>query len=307
MREIFRKSGFFILGIFSLLYVIFARNFAEIHLQIPFLNFPIFVGEMILFICLILSFYVFNFYSIKGWQWAAVFCFVFVIAKAIWGYFIWGPLAFRHAALFYYPIFIFFGFIFYKKEFLTERLKISISFLILALCITGYFYSYWVLSLWVIAFILMRSFRHKAIKFFFYTALLSVIAFSFKSIILTSRTFIVGNLTALIFLTITLLLIAKIKVFYKAAITGSILILLAILILKHSSINESGTIFDIKNTVNLFRASDSEIKIRKLDYVPKNLKEIKLFNPEQPFSVSPAVTDKPQVKTLKNTEEAVKK
>jgi len=301
MREIFRKAGFFILGIFSLLYVIFSRNFAEIRVQVPFLNFPIFVGEILLFICLILSFFVFDFYSIKGWQWGVVFYFVYIITKALWGYHLWGPLAFRHAALFYYPIFIFFGFIFYKMAFLTERVKIFIAFLILTLCITGYFYSYWTLSLWIIAFILMRSFRHWAIRYFFYFALFLIVALSFKCIILTSRTFIVGNLTAVIFLMITLLLIAKIRVFYKAVIAGAILILLVVLIVKYSSVNESGAIFDIKNTINLFREADAEIKARKPYYVPADLKEIRLFNPEWPIPVTPAAAKKPQVEAPKKT------
>lgn len=295
MREIFRKVGFFMLGILSLLYIIFSVNFAEMRMQFSFLYFPVFVGEVSLFTFFILSVFVFNFRSIKGWKWGAVFYFVCVIVKALWGYSLWGPLAFRHAALFYYPIFIFFGFIFYKRAFLSKPLKIFITFLIFTLCVTMYFYSYWMLSLWIIAFILMRSFRHRATRYFFYAVLLSVIARSYKAIIVTSRTFIVGNVTAVIFLVITLLLIAKIRVFYKAVIAGAILILLAALVFKYSSVNASGTIFDIKSTINWFRMREVEVKARRPYYVQQDFKDIKLFNPKQLFSVDPAAAEKPQV------------
>ncbi len=298
MREIFRKTGFFILGIFSLFYVIFSRNFAELRVQVPFFNFPIFVGEILLFICLVLSFFVFDFYSIKGWRWGVIFYFAYVIGRALGGYCLWGPLAFRHAALFYYPIFIFFGFMFYKRAFLTEPLKIFIALLILALCITGYFYLYWILALWSIAFILVRSFRHGATRYFFYTFLLSVIVLSHKTAILTSRTFIVGNVGMVIFLMIFLLLIAKIRIFYKAVIAGVILVLLGVFLIQHSSA-KSRSIFDIKNTVNLFRIKDAEIKALKPYYVPQDLREIKLFNPEQPLFVTRTTAEELQVEASK--------
>lgn len=281
MREVFRKVGFFMLGILSLLYVVFGRIFAEMRLQLPFLNFPIFVGEIFLFICLILSFFVFDFRSIKGWQRGVVFYFACVIAKAIWGYSLWGPLAFRHAALFYYPIFIFFGFIFYKKAVLSGPLKIFIAFLIFAVCIKEYLCEYWILTLWVIAFILIRSFRNRATGYFFYIGLLLVAFFSHKVSIMTSRTFIVGNIVAAAFLITTLLLIAKIKVFYKVAIAGAFFMLLTAFVYKYSSFNASGTILNIETIINKYQMSDAELKFRQPYYVPQEFSDIKLFNPEQ--------------------------
>ena len=286
MREILRKVGFFMLGILSLLYIIFSRNFAKMRWQFSFLDFPVFVGEISLFILLILSFFVFNFRSIRGWKWGVGFYFVCVIAKALWGYSLWGPLAFRHAALFYYPVFILFGFIFYDSSFLSKDIKIFVVFLILALCLTEFFNSYWILTLWIIAFILTRSLHHRAIKYFLYTSLLSVIFLSYSAFIKTSRAFVVGNIAAVVFLMMTLLPITKIKVFYKAIIAGAILILLSALVFKYSSVNASGTIFDIKSTINRFRIRDAEIKVCRSYYVPGDLKDIKLFHPEQPVSIN---------------------
>ncbi len=286
MREILSKVGFFVLGILSLLYIIFSRNFAEMRMQVTFLNFPIFVGEFFLLTCLILSFFVFDFRSIKGWQWCVVFYFVCVILKTIWGYSLWGPLALRHAALFYYPVCILFGFIFYDRSFLSEHIKIFVVFLILALCVTEFFNSYWILALWIIAFILTRSLHYRVIKYFLFAGLLSAIFLFYGVFIKTSRTFVVGNIAAVVFLVITLLSIAKIKVFYKAIIAGAIFLLLAALVFQYSPVNASGTIFDIKSTINWFRMYDAEIKARRPYYVPEDLKDIKLFNPEQTTSIN---------------------
>ena len=294
MREILRQAGFFMLGVFSLFYIIFSRNFAEIHAQVSFLNFPVFAGEILLLICLILSSFVFDFRSIKGWRWGVVFYFVCIILKAFWGYSLWGPLAFRHAALFYYPIFIFFGFVFYNKAFLSEPLKIFVVFLILGLCITGYFYGYWTLTLWIIAFILAKSLRHKVIKYFFYAGLSVIIFLSYKILIVTSRTFIVGNITAVVFLAITLLSMGKIKIFYKAAIVGAIFILLAAFAFKHSTINASGTILDMGGITSRYKVFDGVIKTRRPHYAPQDLKDIKLFNPEKSFKLNSVSDEKPQ-------------
>ncbi|MDO8662387.1 MAG: O-antigen ligase family protein [Candidatus Omnitrophota bacterium] len=284
MIEIFRKVGFFMLGILSLLYIIFSRNFAKMYAQITFLDFPIFTGEILLFVCLILSFFIFDSRSIKGQQWWVVFYFLCVTTKALWGYGLWGPLAFRHAALFYYPIFIFFGFIFYKKVFLSEPLKFFIVILSLVLCTTNHFNEYWILALWIIVFILMRSFSNKTIKYFFYICLAAVVFISYNFFILTARTFIVGNIAAAVFLITALLLIAKIKSSYKGVIAGVLFILLVFFIYKYSSLNASGTILDMKTIINQYRLSEAELKLRQPDYVPKEFSDAKLFNPGEPAS-----------------------
>jgi len=102
---------------FYLLYVIFGRRFAEIHIGLPFLDFPIFVGE------LFLGFGIGVFLLMRdkaipiGKNSLAVLLgyAVFVGAKALYGYIVWGPLALRHSALFYYPLVGLMGYVFYPK------------------------------------------------------------------------------------------------------------------------------------------------------------------------------------------------
>lgn len=282
MREILRQIGFYMLGAVSLLYVIFSKNFAEMRVQMAFLNFPIFIGEIFLFICFVLSFFTFDFRSIKGRQWVMVFYFVCVLLKALSGYSLWGPLAFRHAALFYYLIFIFFGFIFYKKVFLTTLLKILILSVIFTLCVTKYFYGYWVFTLWAAAFILIRSFSRKSLRRLFYTGLLLAVIFSYKDFILTSRTFTVGNIASLVFLIIASLYIARIKSSHKVVLAGMMFVLLVAFIFKFFTSNVAvKTISNIKMTIDVYKVIDAEIKDLSPYFIPQALKDIKLFNPEQ--------------------------
>ena len=297
MREIFQKVGFFVLGILSLLYIIFSRDFAEMRLQFSFLGFPVFIGEIFLIFFLVLSIFVFDLSSIKGWKLAVVFYFVCVIAKAFWGYSLWGPLSFRHAALFYYLIFIFFGFIFYNRTLLSEALKIFIASLILVICVRKCFNDYWTLALWIIAFILMKSFSRRGMKYFFYTVLLLVILFSYKIIILTSRTFIVSNISAVVFLIISIFFMLKNKTFYKTVIGGSIFILLVIFIFRFSFLNSSGTILDIKGSISQYRQFDAEIKSKRQFYIPRDFKEVKLFTPGSSTLPVSASNKVPQAKT----------
>ena len=60
-QHLWDNLGLIFIGIVSLGYVIFVILFAELHIQIPFLDFPIFVGEMLLFVCLIL--FLFKYYN----------------------------------------------------------------------------------------------------------------------------------------------------------------------------------------------------------------------------------------------------
>jgi len=296
MRRICQKSGFFILGILSLLYIIFSRSFAEMCVQFSFLGFPVFIGEIFLAFFLLLSLFVFDFRSIKGWKWVVVFYFLCVIAKAIWGYSLWGPLSFRHAALFYYLVFIFFGFIFYNRAFLSEPLRIFIASLILVICVTKCFNDYWTLALWIIAFILIKSFSSRGLKYFFYAVLLPAILLSYKVIILTSRTFIVSNISAVVFLIITAFFMLKIKTIYKPVIAGAIFILLVIFVFKFSLVNSFGTVLDLTGSISQYRQFDAEIKGKRKYYLPQKIKKAKLFNPGSSTLSGLEINEIPQVK-----------
>lgn len=106
--------GLYILGFYFLLASIFGPDFAKLHISPPFLNFPIFVGEIVLFLCLMISGWLILKKKIQltNLQYLFFGYLGFIILWAV--YDCWRvpgpPLALRNAVLFFYPIFAFFWF-----------------------------------------------------------------------------------------------------------------------------------------------------------------------------------------------------
>jgi len=120
--------GVVLMLIFSLGYILHGAVFSELHIRLSFLDFPVFIGELLLMVCLVL------FLCKRKKKVSAhkklvligIFYGCFVLIKAFYGYFQWGPLAFRHAALFYYPLFIMVGYEFWNRCFFTFFYKIAL-------------------------------------------------------------------------------------------------------------------------------------------------------------------------------------
>jgi len=101
----------------------FAAYFAQIHVRLGFLPFPIFVGEILLFICLLFFLSVSR--DAKLFDRRSIVLlglyFGWVFLKALINYYYDGPLTCRNAALFYYPIFAVFAYCFYQKAKIPAR------------------------------------------------------------------------------------------------------------------------------------------------------------------------------------------
>ena len=145
-KDIFRLIGLTLICGFSLCYILFFKGFAEMHIQFSFLDFPVFVGEILLIICFILSLFIVDVKNIRKWHWATIVFSGFILIKAFYGYSQWGPLALRHSALFYYPLFIVFGFLFYRKEFFSEPVKLSLIFSFFIIFLLKWAMPYWIFT-----------------------------------------------------------------------------------------------------------------------------------------------------------------
>jgi len=115
--------GISLLSFFFIAYSIFSANFAKIHIRVSGFKAPVFIGELLLGICILLM-------AVKAsmrkeparWYHYAIGAYVvFVLAKALYGNTVWGALAFRNAALFYYPLFIVIGYYFYEDMLWVKR------------------------------------------------------------------------------------------------------------------------------------------------------------------------------------------
>ena len=267
-------------------YIVLGRPFAELHIQLSFLDFPIFIGEILLFLCLCL-FLVKNKYhwtKINQRQMWFVAYFTFVIMKALYGYSQWGPLAFRDAALFYYPIFIMFGYSFYRKDFFTVKRTVSLSLLIIVMFFVRVYDDYWTLACFILAFILVCSLRTQWLKYILLAIL--VLVTPYKFLFQTSRMMMLANSIAMAYLMVAFYLILKIKRELKVAI----FVLSAFLVIggamKFMDRNAARSIIGFEKIKEAFDAYNVDVlkALGRYDAAhPKEFQGVAVYNPNQPI------------------------
>jgi len=162
------RVGMIAIVIVSLGYVLFGASFAQLRLEFSFLDFPIFIGEILLGFTTLLFIVksVRQKWELGAWGWVLGAYLFFVLLKAFSGYFVWGPLAFRDAALFYYPFFIVLGYSFWSNDLGGDKARRGLVALILCVFILRQFVGYWPCSLIILGLILAlqaRSFQERMI------------------------------------------------------------------------------------------------------------------------------------------------
>lgn len=112
------RAGLGLILCYCLIASILFSCFAQLHLTFQFLPFPIFIGEILLFICLVLFGCVSKDAELFDQQ--SVFLlglyFGWVLFKAAINFYDDGALTARNAALFYYPVFAVFAYCFLSKS-----------------------------------------------------------------------------------------------------------------------------------------------------------------------------------------------
>ncbi len=180
----------FILGVSFVLYSIFYKVFSEIHITLPFLAFPIFIGEIILFLCIGLTFAKFLVIKKKFGKfyiWVTLFLF-FIFSKALYGYMEFGPLALRHAAMFYYSLFGIIAYEAYNPKILKVNLLL-ILFFILSLLGIGTYYNFTYLILMFIFLVKSRNIFLRVLGL-----IVLVVFFPFDYLIFCCRTQLIGHI-----------------------------------------------------------------------------------------------------------------
>ena len=277
--------GFFSIGMFSLGYVVFGRPFAEAHIQLSFLNFPIFIGEILLAVCLGLFFLKGNL-SFNKKSIVIISYFAFVIVKAVYGYSKFGPLAFRNAALFYYPSFIIFAYSFYRKEFIDKEKGIVLAVIMLFFSVNREFNTYWLLAFFIFIFILSYTCPRKSIKYLLLATLFLVTPY--KSFFDTSRMMMVANFAAVVYLIAGLYSILKINKTIKVAIVVLGILLIAGMTLRFSDRNALLTLIRCDKIIEIFKDRDTVAKVlreKKIDMLERKLefdqeRAVQIYNPE---------------------------
>lgn len=273
--------GLISIGIFSLGYVLFIRPFAELNIQFPFLDFPVFVGEILLFICLLLFLVKCsnNPQRLTKWHYLMICYFVFVVIKALCGYWEWGPLALRHAALLYYPVFAVFGYVFYRRDLFSQKRCLILLFLILA--VFGARYSgFWTLTLVSLGFILMKFYPNKITKFLL--SLVFLIIIPYKEFFQTSRMMIVSNFLSGLYSASILPIILNVNrrlKFGLMMLIGGIVVSGLFIFADHGAVK---SIIAFKKMAEVIRACDAYIETNGDHFKMEERKEVKLYNPNKP-------------------------
>jgi len=285
--KILDSTGSFLIGAFCLGYLLFIRRFAELHISFSFLNFPVFVGEVLLVICLILLIvkWKLNPPGFRIWHYYLFLYLLFVLIKAFWGYFKFGPLAFRHAALFYYPLFAVFGYSFYRREFFSGTRSLLLALLLIVAMRFPSFGGYYLLMSFIIAFVLIKAYIHKTGQYIFFLLLLFFTPY--RDFFQTSRAMLVANMAVAIYFLITLFWIVKIRRTYKLIIFLVFFLFLSVGILKKIEDKTVKPLLDFRQLIESYDNYSKVIAERKngsewLNIIKTVTKDtqVKLYNPE---------------------------
>jgi hypothetical protein len=260
-----------VLGFFSCLYTLFYSKFAELRIDLPFLGFPIFIGEILLATCVILLVvkYLISPLRFRRWHYLLFVYGAFILIKASHGYFLYGPLAFRNAALFYYFIFAVLSYHFFDKRFLNKKfIYISVLLILItaiifhrAVCINSY--TYFILTL-----VLLLSIKHKRLKYI--AILLFLLVFPYYLLFNAARSVFISYIAAWLFLFVVLFFLLKIKMAYKIILPFLLITVFALFVYFFADLNKIKSLITPHALLKQYRNYTCS-----LDEKTKNFKSVK--------------------------------
>jgi len=268
-------------GIICLGYIFFKRDFAKIHFNLSFFESPIFIGELLIFTCMVLL--------VARWmrelpQFSRLH--PFILAYIVWltfkvtaGYLTWGPLAFRHAALFYYPFFAVVGYVFFNKNVLIRPITRTLLLMIMGIFLYGHYDIYWTLTLACLGFVLILG-KEQGKPVLVLTMML-IIIIPYVCLFKTARMMFVSNAISLIFITSCAMFLLRSKFYIKLLVVFFVVGSLLFGFYKFFMVGESGRIFVSPGTViSTFRQMDIGVQEAKKTFQMKPIKA-QLFHSEK--------------------------
>lgn len=274
-------AGLAVLGLLSLGYFVFGAVFAEKHVQFSFLNFPVFVGEIGIFMCLIcvLLKFIVRPWAFNRWWWLLTAYFCFVLIKAFYGYSVWGPLAFRNAALLYYPVCAVMGFIFFDRRYFSGWKNIFLAVIIIYVLFSRVYYDYWIFTGIILALVLSSSCKTVWLRWGMFVATLIAVPYSgmFKS----SRMTIVGNTLSSVSLLCGLVFIWSVPRKIKWVVVVSGILAISFCIYRYSDPKEICSLVNIKKMRAVYDHFESRYQTNKDQHVPFEFNKVQLYVPNR--------------------------
>ena len=275
-------TGLFFIGLLSLGYLLYYRSFAKLHIELSFIKAPFFVGDITFVTCaaLFLLKWLINRKNLNYFTYLFLLYCGFVITKTLIGYFNWGPLSLRHAVLFCYPLFAIFSYSFYRYDFFEPKKSIFLVLVFIFILKFLGFHLYSSLTLFILALILINAYPGRLIKYALYFLLLAV--FPYRLLFDTSRTFMVGNVFAIVYLSFGFLYVSKIKSKFRFILLFFFLLLVIYGLIKVSRPNELQSLVGYEGFKKGYDANMEYIRSAESTFLPIKLSDIRLFNEEGP-------------------------
>lgn len=283
LSDVIDFFGLALIASLSLCYILFGVRFAETHIQFAFLNFPVFIGEIVLFFGIVLLIWkIFLQKQPFGWKklyYLVLFYIVYVLSKTVYGYFHYGPLALRHSALFYYPAYAFLVFNFYNRKVLQG--DVAKSVIVVFLCVitkfSGY-YECWSFSLFLLSIGLTLLIRDKKIKVVL--LFLDLLMADYVHFFRISRMIIVGNIVTVLFLFFYFYSIVRLKNRLKVSFLIFTFFLIGTGFYKFADRNALKSLVSVDYLMEDFKKRDALIKEREKSFIQKDL-SVGLYNPNR--------------------------
>lgn len=257
-------------------YSVYYKKFAEIHISIPGLDFPFFIGEIILAACmavLLLKWFFIRKKFTRIYIFILLYIFL-VLLKAFTGYFLFGPLAFRHAAIFYYPFFALIAYEAYNTKFISARILLPLLYIFCFIGICSY-YNFVYLALSVILIMHLKVWISKLLCI---CILFCLPGFMF--LIHCGRTQLVGHIAALLTIALFFFLTLKIKKAHKIILFLLLVMCACALLLKYGRAKDIKSLTTPQAVFARFKAWDLFIESRK-NFVGVKSTSVRLYNPEE--------------------------
>jgi O-Antigen ligase len=277
------RVGLGLIFCYCLLASIFFSYFAQMHLTLSCLPFPIFVGEIVMFICILLLAGVCRDGRVFDRRAIVLLSLYFgwVLVKALINYHYDGPLTCRNAALFYYPIFAVFTYCFYQKAKISREALMALAFLaagILFFKIMTVWYWWTYVTLFVIAVLNTKSDKLRWLGWIF----LAVIFLLGKEYLYKGpRAHFISVFGAVVFLVFYFgALLVKHRYYVRL---GILLISFFIFIMGFfifSNRNDIYSVTSLKGMINTYQAFDKRYREKEASYVPQKL-TVHLYNPKE--------------------------
>lgn len=283
---IIQITAIMLMGVYSMMCVYFHRYFAKIHILLGGADgLPIFIGEIVLAVCVILlaMYWIMLPLRLNRWHWLLAAAIIFVAVKTLLGYRAYGALAFRNAALFYYPFFGVIGYYFYNRRVFNQKTIITLFAVILAWKILGGFFDYFLSTYLFLLLAIAFKIRNKWVR---YSGLLiTFFTPNYRWFFLSTRTIILGNLFAFIFVFTSLIFVfLPIKKQYKGFILATVLSIFGFFIFLKMDRNAFESMLVWGKLRSEYQRLDNEYR-SKADNFAQISAQVKLFsNEEMPFS-----------------------